>query len=140
MSRRSGLWLAFWCLVWIFGVPLLASAQTVCSSNCVILRNEPFSVLATHDGVETDGYRVRFGTTIVADALTATVLSGTTVTIPFPAGMTTAGTFQVTVSAYNRDVDGSLVETASAALQVTIRTRRAPPGQVTNLRIQTANR
>jgi hypothetical protein len=127
-------------LLFLLLFPVLAFSQTVCSTNCVVLRNEPFSVLATHDGVETDGYRVRFGSTIVADALTATVLSGTTVTIPFPAGLATAGTFQVTVSAYNRDIDGSIAETASTAIQVTIRTRRAPPGQVTNLRIQTANR
>jgi hypothetical protein len=133
--------LVFVCgLLFLLLFPVFAFAQTVCTSNCVVLRDEPFSVQANHDAVETDGYRVRFGSTIVADVPTATVWTSGVVTVPFQAGVSTPGTFAVTLSAYNRDLDGSIAETTSTAITLTVRSRRAPPGQVTNPRIVTANR
>jgi hypothetical protein len=127
-------------LALVLGLSSLAQAQTVCTSNCVVLRDEPFSVAATHDAVETDGYRVRFNGTIVADVAAATVWTNGTVTVPFQTGWATAGNYSVTMAAYNRDIDGSIAETVSTTLALTVRSRRAPPGQVTNLRIVTANR
>ena len=126
--------------VGLIGLASIVQAQTVCTANCVVLRDEPFSVAATHDAVETDGYRVRFNGTLVADQPAAAVWTGGTVTVPFTTGWTTAGTYAVTMSAYNRDIDGSIAETISQTLSLTVRSRRAPPGQVTNIRVITANR
>jgi hypothetical protein len=127
-------------LLGVLGLASVGQAQTVCTANCVVLRDEPFSVAATHDAVETDGYRVRFNGTIVADASSSQVWTNGTVTVPFTTGWANAGTFTVTMSAYNRDIDGSIAETVSQTLSLTVRSRRAPPGQVTNLRVVTANR
>lgn len=127
-------------LLFLLFFPVFAFAQTVCTANCVVLRDEPFSVQADHNAVDTDGYRVRLNGTIVVDAPAATVWTNGVVTIPFSNGLQNPGTFAVTVAAYNRDLDGSIAETVSAVISLTIRSRRAPPGQVTNPRIVTANR
>ena len=129
--------LSFVALLVLSAIP--AQAQTVCSADCVVLRNEPFSVAANHNGVDTDTYKLTFNGNVIQTQPVSALVNGV-ITFPLPQGHPTAGTYQVIVTAVNVDIDNSTAETPSVALTLTVRNRRAAPGPTGPPRIITANR
>lgn len=83
---------------------LPASAQTTCSVNCVLTAGVPFTAAATHDGLNTTGYRVYIDTVKVGADLPLTALQSGTVTFgPFVAPA--RGTHTIQLSAFNPDIE-----------------------------------
>jgi hypothetical protein len=93
-------------------------------------KSQAFVVAADHDGVDTDGYRLRQNNTIVAD-VPASALSGGVIGFNFSQGLAVGGTYTYTISAYNNDDPAN--EATSASITLTV--KRAKPKSPANIRV-----
>ena len=102
-------------IAWFVFYAPLVNAQTssaVCTDNCVLARNQPFTVAFTHDGAETAGYKL-----YVNNVYTLGSPAGT-LQFAFPQGIASAGTYMFQVTAYNANgVESDKSDATGATVQ-----------------------
>lgn len=119
----------FLALVFAFVAAVAGAQTTTCTANCTANKSQSFTVVADHDGVDVDGFRLRQNGTIVRD-VPVSALAGGSISFPFVSGLSN-GTYTFSVSAYN--TDDPVNETL--AVSITLVVKRGKPVAPANTRI-----